>query len=80
MASDSYGSLSSTKLVLTWPCSNQYRFTQFSAHYDILIYTKTKKNHKHIVCVLHFYQICALNVLIYEKEKISYSALVKVPF
>lgn len=43
MPSSSYGSLSSTETVI-FPCSNQDSFSEFSAHFDIPVHTKTKRS------------------------------------
>lgn len=53
----------------TCSCSNHYEFNPFSAHDDILAHTETKKPHKHAVHTLHFYWVCASNVLIYDIDK-----------
>lgn len=45
---------------------NQYQFSPFSAHNDILAPTET---HKHTAPTLHFYSVCASNVLIYDMDK-----------
>lgn len=65
----SYGFLSCVKLIFTCSCSNQYQFSPFSARDDIPAHTEMKKPHKHTVHTLHFYWVCASNVLIYDIDK-----------
>lgn len=68
-ASINYGFLSSAKLIFTCSRSNQHHFSPFFAHGGILANTETKKPHEHAVYTLHFYQVCILNVLIYDVDK-----------